>query len=394
MTNQLCVVPADLAGSSCNLLHCLLDEKPEGFISYALVLWGLLSDWMRLAACNLSASPGSRLPKDSSSLALVRLLCGEKALLQRYMQVASAKEAGVLVTAHHSLCCLATVCLSDRPAFLPLFNTPAYADLLLDQVAAACQTMYKQRSAQQARGSSGNIAGRSSAAAVACSRLAGLQLSPDHLHASSTDSSADKAREQVLGLYAAGIRDWHKTSSSEASSRSKTGGGSRRTNSSSNGRGPQFTSAAATLLQAPIIQLLLQLAYTKPVAGGIEQNSSVALSAAAMQLMLEAAALLEGETANNRAFVMLRHQAARASREQPSMFISDRGQLLLDVLWLAAVDNYTYQQQQQEQRHQPQRRAPKQVDKWMEQPHPVEILFQMVHAKPGGELLAKEGECC
>ena len=78
------------------------------------------------------------------------------------------------------------------------------------------------------------------------------------------------------------------------------------------------------------------------------------------------------------------------------MFINNRGQLLLDVLWLAAVDKYTYQQQQQqqEQRHQRRRRAPKQVDKWMEQPHPVEILFQMVHAKRGGELLAKEGECC
>ena len=307
-------MPADLAGVSCNLLQKLLDEKPEGFISPALVMWELLSGWMRLAGVRLNASPGSRLPKDSSSLALVRSLCGEKALLQRYTQVVSAKEAGVLVSAHHNLCCLATICLSGRPALLPLFSTPAYAALLVDQVAAACQTMYKQRSAQQARGSSGNIAGRNSAAALPCSRLAGLQLCPDHLHASSTDSSADKAREKAVGLYAAGIRDWHKSSSSEASSRSKNGGGSRRTNSSSKRMGLESFSPAATLLEAPIIQLLLQLAYTKPVAGGIEQNSSVALSAAAMQLMLEAAALLEGETASNRAFVMLKTSGCQSQQ--------------------------------------------------------------------------------
>ena len=403
MTYHLSLVPADLPGSTCNILQWLLDEKPPGFITSALVLWEFLGEWLRLAEARVNYSPGVRLAKDGSSLALIHLLCGEKLLLQRYMQVASAKEAVVLVGAHHNLCGLATACLIGEPAHLPLISTPAYT--ALDQVAGACQSMYEERSVQQAKGSSSSsISDGSIAAAPTCSKLARLQLSPDHLPGSSTGSSADKARDKFVAVYAAGmkylVKAWSKKQSSEGGNRSSDSGGSRRTNSSngSSSTGVAYSSQAAALLEATIDQLDLQLVkYSEPAAGGMEQNSHLLLSAAAMQLMLEGAALLEGKAAKNIALVILRDQAARASREERSMFISNRGQLLLEVLWLAAVDKYTYQQQreqEQQQRHQRQRRAHKQVDQRKKRPHPAELLSQTVHAEPGGGQLSKEGECC
>ena len=74
------------------------------------------------------------------------------------------------------------------------------------------------------------------------------------------------------------------------------------------------------------------------------------LSQAAMELVLDSS-VLEEVAAGESSFyglAVLKEQAAKSDREQRSLFLSSKGQLLLEVLWLSALDNYKQQQKAQQ----------------------------------------------
>ena len=247
--------------------------------------------------------------------------------------------------------------------------------------------MYEERSAQQGERCSSSTGGHP--AASAASKLSQLQLFPDHSMVSGNMAArrGGSAGGSAVKAYAAGMRDYAKR---EAIKSTKLSSSDPHSSSSSKIGGPD-KHITAVFLEAPLHLLDLQVISTKPSGGETISARHSALTVVAMQLVLEAIVLQEGEAAvTSLGMKLLRNQAARASREDRSLFISNRGQLLLEVLWLLAVDNRTYQQQQQHPCGQQRRGS----DELAGHVHasPVELLCQLVHAEPTQEHLAKEGE--
>ena len=375
------------------MLQWLLNEKPPGFPDSALVLWQLLSDWMKLAV----PATGLVLHEPSREV-LIDLLCGKQALLQRYMLALSGEHVLVVLTAHLSLCQLAAQCMPSRPDLLALMNNSAFSTLLLNQLAGACHFLYGERIVQQAATSSITA---SCAAASTSTKLAQLQLFPDHMSVPRSTADSKRVGAALLDAYADGMRGLVEAaaSDSEAATSSNNGNGHSSSSycSSRSDLPGAFTTVSLKLLD-------LQVAPGQgPAHKDYPYKNNPALSAAAMQLLLEAAALQEKEDTRSTALELLKHQAARASREQRSYFISNRGQLLLEVLWLAAVETYTDQQQQVQRQQQGWLgrrlrwglgRASQQTS-WQGFPTHVEVLYQLAHGEltKAGDLTSR-GEMC
>ena len=339
----------------------------------------------------------------SGAVKLLRLLCGEQGLLQRYMQVISAKEAQMLVSTHESLCRLALCCLRRRPSLFPCISTPAFTYLLLDMTAGACQYFYEQRSQQQQ-----NMAGSSSRGgddAYASGRLPAMQLPADHKLGCGQMRSGDAGK--VVSGYAAGMKCIINLASSSSSNLVIGGSSSTVVIGTSSNMGIGSSSSNVVIgsskgdlsnnfLLQPLEVLAAQLRHGKPSGDGSSQDNHPAATAAAMQLILEVFALLVGAAVTNTALELLTDLAARASREQRCLFISNRGQLLLEVLWLAALDRYTYQQQhsQQEQQRLRQHRCSQQAEQENVKSKRMELICQLVQAGKEGSKLSTQGNRC
>ena len=140
------------------LLKWFLTEQPPGFASSAQLLWQLMSDIMSIAAHCPDVSP-------------LELLCGETALLQRYIQHFTARLNGhsstssrmrcpvsndqckdmlrLLVEAEISMCRLADK-LNFKHGNMQLLHSFALADAALACVAGACTYLHGQYQAKQA----------------------------------------------------------------------------------------------------------------------------------------------------------------------------------------------------------------------------------------------------
>ena len=216
------VLSSGLAESTHTVLQFLLEEQAPGFTTSSQVLWQLVLSWWEVSR---HISPGHWFCKESSSTVLVRLLCGEQALLQRYMGAYSKDQAITLAQIAPQLSSVAMRHMVMHLAPLHTFvNIPAFSGAVLDQLAGLSQYLDNQRRSQQGSSSSSSSS-ITSTATCASSSLAHLQLGFNYkcLATEGTNSIPGDARRKAAEAHMAFLRAKPKTAAKSSNS-SSTGG--------------------------------------------------------------------------------------------------------------------------------------------------------------------------
>ena len=375
---------AGLGKSSHMMLRLLLNIKPPGWLSNTGTLWQLVHSYLWLA---ITCGPVTS-TFHSSFLALVQLMCGEDALLPRYMGVYAGDRLKVLAITQENLCKVATlwyytVGSSRSVHVLPLISTQVFSAALLAQLAGGCEPLVRRHKTQMKQlkkmrkrsGNSSSSISDAEAAASASQRLAELELpSHDAVQACSEDSSLScTEQENVSRAFEARMLEMlsaeHARSKNTTITTASSSSSSSRNNSKSSSSSSGYKSASSkdgssssinisstakvaySFLQNPIALLQIQSISISITAPESIREIQPTLSAAAMGLVLESIVLLGfdviRENPSSQGLGVLIGQAARASRTQRRLLVASRGNLLLQVLWLAALDRHEQQQQHQ-----------------------------------------------
>ena len=327
-----------LAESTHAVLQFLLEEQPPGFTTSSETLWQLLHGWLVMAGQVSPLGRSSR--KESSTTVLVRLLCGEQALLQKYIGVYRKEQAIILVriVPQLSLCVLLHM-LRHQAALRTIVNIPAFSVAILDQLAGLTLYLDSQVKSQRATRANSSSSSTSISRTATCgpSSLDHLQLGFSYkcLAAEGTPSIPGDARRKAVETHMAFLKAKPKRAA-KCSNNSSVGG--------------EQTSWLEVWREGVWSLLVLFFSNDPSHTGSQSEDLQPVLSHAAMQLVLEASVLEETAAggSSSSGLAILKEQAARSCREQRSLFLSSKGQLLLEVLWLTAVDNYKQQQKAQQ----------------------------------------------